>query len=69
MEGQIYVEELTPVVSEGQIKRPWPLVLIHGAGQTGTVSGIFICVTGVFIVAYVMLFQRNLILGKSFCMN
>lgn len=33
--GQIYVEQLLPV---GGVKHPWPLVFIHGAGQTGTVS-------------------------------
>jgi hypothetical protein len=35
MTGQMYVEKLLPV---NGIKHPWPLVLIHGAGQTGTVS-------------------------------
>ena len=35
MEGQMYVEQLTPV--EGA-KHPYPLVFIHGAGQSGTVS-------------------------------
>ena len=33
--GQLYVEQLLPV--DG-VKHPWPLVFIHGAGQTGTVS-------------------------------
>ena len=33
--GQMYVEQLLPV---GGVKHPWPLVFIHGAGQTGTVS-------------------------------
>ena len=32
---QMYVEKLSPV---GEIKHPWPLVFIHGGGQTGTVS-------------------------------
>ena len=38
MTGQMYVEQLTPI---NGIKHPWPLVFIHGAGQTGTVSSIF----------------------------
>lgn len=33
MTGQMYVEQLLPV---GGVKHPWPLVFIHGAGQTGT---------------------------------
>ncbi|KAI4169947.1 MAG: hypothetical protein LQ343_005329 [Gyalolechia ehrenbergii] len=33
MTGQMYVEKLVPV--DG-VRHPWPLVLIHGAGQTGT---------------------------------
>lgn len=37
MTGQMYVEKLVPV--DG-VRHPWPLVLIHGAGQTGTVSAI-----------------------------
>lgn len=35
---QMYVEHLTPV--EGSSK-PYPLVFIHGQGQTGTVGGHF----------------------------
>ncbi|KAL8800264.1 MAG: hypothetical protein Q9182_005288 [Xanthomendoza sp. 2 TL-2023] len=35
--GQMYVEKSTPF--DG-VKRPWPLVFIHGASQTGTVSRI-----------------------------
>ena len=35
MEGQIYVEQLTPVAGAMQ---KYPLVFIHGAGQSGTVS-------------------------------
>lgn len=34
LEGQIYVERLSPV--DGQ-KHPYPLVFIHGGGQSGTV--------------------------------
>jgi len=34
-ENQMYVEELTPV---GGSTKPYPLVFIHGLGQTGTVS-------------------------------
>ena len=41
--GQMYVEQLLPV---GGVKHPWPLVFIHGAGQTGTVSLILLCVCG-----------------------
>lgn len=37
MTGQMYVEKLIPV--DG-VKRPLPLVFIHGAGQTGSVSPI-----------------------------
>ncbi|KAL8731390.1 MAG: hypothetical protein Q9166_003482 [cf. Caloplaca sp. 2 TL-2023] len=33
MAGQMYVEGLMPV--DG-VRHPWPLVFIHGAGQTGT---------------------------------
>ena len=33
--SQVYVEQLLPL---NGIKHPWPLVFIHGAGQTGTVS-------------------------------
>ncbi len=33
--GQMYVEQLTPI---GSINHPWPIVFIHGGGQTGTVS-------------------------------
>lgn len=33
--GQMYVEKLVPI--DG-VKHPWPLMFIHGAGQTGTVS-------------------------------
>ena len=33
--SQMYVEQLLPL---NGIKHPWPLVFIHGAGQTGTVS-------------------------------
>src|SRR5262249_52371291 len=32
MQGQVYVEVLAPK----DVRRPHPLVLIHGAGQTGT---------------------------------
>jgi hypothetical protein len=32
MDGQIYVEVLAPK----EVRRPFPLVLIHGAGQTAT---------------------------------
>src|SRR5882762_4073821 len=32
MQGQVYVEVLAPK----DVKRPYPLVLIHGAGQTAT---------------------------------
>ena len=35
--GQMYVERLTP---SGDLKHPWPIVFIQGAGQTGTVSQI-----------------------------
>lgn len=35
VKDQLYVEELTPASGA---TRPWPLVLIHGYGQTGTVS-------------------------------
>ena len=35
MKGQMYVEQLVPI---NGVKHPWPLVFIHGAGQTGTVS-------------------------------
>lgn len=35
MTGQMYVERLLPIKG---VKHPWPLVFIHGAGQTGTVS-------------------------------
>lgn len=34
MAGQMYVEQLTPLTSTP--KRPYPLVFVHGAGQTGT---------------------------------
>lgn len=37
MTGQMYVEKLIPV--DG-VKHPLPLVFIHGAGQTGSVSPI-----------------------------
>lgn len=37
MAGQIYVEKLIPI--DG-VRRRWPLIFIHGAGQTGTVSPI-----------------------------
>jgi len=33
--GQMYVEQLKPISAA---KQPWPVVFIHGAGQTGTVS-------------------------------
>ena len=33
--GQMYVEHLTPVNGSS---KPYPLVLIHGQGQTGTVG-------------------------------
>ena len=39
LQGQLYVEQLTPV--DG-IRRPWPVVLIHGGGQTGTVRAMII---------------------------
>jgi hypothetical protein len=32
MQGQVYVEVLAPK----DVRRPYPLVLIHGAGQTAT---------------------------------
>jgi len=32
MHGQMHVEMLTP----NDVRHPWPLVLIHGAAQTGT---------------------------------
>ena len=32
--NQMYVEELTPL---GGSKKPFPLVFVHGLGQTGTV--------------------------------
>jgi hypothetical protein len=35
LKDQLYVEELTPAAG---VTKPWPLVLIHGYGQTGTVS-------------------------------
>lgn len=35
LNGQIYVEQLLPV---GGVNHPWPLVFLHGGGQTGTVS-------------------------------
>ena len=35
MTGQMYVEQLRPI---NGVKHPWPLVFIHGAGQTGSVS-------------------------------
>ena len=35
--GQMYVEQLVPI--DG-VKRPYPIVFIQGAGQTGTVSSI-----------------------------
>ena len=35
MTGQMYVEKLTPLHG---VTHLWPLVFIHGAGQTGTVS-------------------------------
>lgn len=37
MTGQMYVEKLIPVHG---VRHPWPLVFIHGAGQTGTVNPI-----------------------------
>lgn len=35
MMGQMYVERLTPT---GDVVHPWPIIFIHGGGQTGTVS-------------------------------
>jgi hypothetical protein len=35
MKNEMYVEELTPV---GGSTKPFPLMFIHGLGQTGTVS-------------------------------
>ena len=35
MAGQMYVEKLLPPHG---VRHPWPLVFIHGGGQTGTVS-------------------------------
>ena len=32
--GQLYVEQLIPIHGA---KQPWPVVFLHGAGQTGTV--------------------------------
>ena len=44
MQGQMYVEQLTPL---GGSRHPFPLVFIHGGGQTASVrfsSGLmFIC--------------------------
>lgn len=37
MTGQMYVERLIPI--DG-VKHKWPLVSVHGAGQTGIVSPI-----------------------------
>ncbi|KAL8788892.1 MAG: hypothetical protein Q9213_001415 [Squamulea squamosa] len=33
MTGQMYVEQLLPI---NGVKHPWPIVFIHGAGQTGS---------------------------------
>ena len=35
LKDQMYVEQLTPI---GGSTKPYPLILIHGFGQTGTVS-------------------------------
>ena len=35
MEGQMYVERLTPAAGS---TRPFPVVFVHGGGQSGTVS-------------------------------
>ena len=40
MEGQMYVERLTPAAGS---TRPFPVVFVHGGGQTGTVSLDGIC--------------------------
>src|ERR1700712_1993668 len=40
MENEMYVEELSPV---GGSTKPFPLVFIHGLGQTGTVSQLSYC--------------------------
>ena len=46
MTGQMYVEKLLPV--NGATHR-WPLVFIHGAGQTGTVSAIHFLLPNAFL--------------------
>lgn len=35
MTDQMYVEKLLPLSG---VQHPWPIVFIHGGGQTGTVS-------------------------------
>ena len=35
MTDQMYVEKLLPL---NGVQHPWPIVFIHGGGQTGTVS-------------------------------
>ena len=39
LKGQMYVEQLMP---SGGVKHPWPIVFVQGAGQTGTVSDVWL---------------------------
>ena len=60
MQGQMYVEQLTPLSGS---RRPFPLVFIHGAGQTASVrfsSGLMItCKFGLLRVASSFPLQKS----------
>lgn len=40
LQGQMYVERLSPPFGA---THPYPLVFVHGSGQTGTVRFAFVC--------------------------
>ena len=51
--GQMYVEKLIPM---NGVRHRWPLVFIHGAGQTGTVS---LASSSCFLIYQSQLFDTN----------
>lgn len=60
LQGQMYVERLSPPFGA---THPYPLVFVHGSGQTGTVRFAFICAVGFAIsFAYLLLPCRTFLI-------